>query len=381
MTSLISRFTLKDGYIHIKVTDEFLAFANLDFIHDDGEKTIKKGYTNIDFNKIRILKNKHSIPFYQYSLMVLGINNYYKSDKSNTEIYLDLNKLKSLLCKNLHSYNNTNLFKFKVLDKAVKEINEKTDINISYTAVKAADNKTIIGFNFTIQQNEIKQIIVNDIQEIKKETEITLNPSLDTTLVVYPMLVQELINIGVVAKKAVSMHKQDEQRLKAIFDEVQSKYADKKNDEKSRLVVSMFNNGVYPNFISPAEKSEQEQQIKIKQIEIKNQEQQYLQQEKQKLEKEIIKQNNREIFENEIAKENSQLSQIWKAITKAVELNIPTSQVRTWFNPAIAKIEANTLNIVLPNRFKLDFFKNNLLRYVNQALYNINVNINVKVSL
>jgi len=393
LTSLISRFTLKDGYIHIKITDEFQAFADLDFVHADGEKTIKKGYTVIDFNKIKLLKNKHSIPLYQYLLMIKGQNNYYKPNKSQTNTYIDLDKLKLLLCKDLHSYDNTNLFKFKVLDKAVKEINEKTDINISYTSIKAEDNKTIIGFNFDIKRlskeaKEQPSNLLNDIINIVKEPIKAVykaikpkeqNPVYENL----PELILQSKEWGYCnIKQLLDMYNGTEEKkyqISAIIAQISLDYADKTNNEKCKILSALIKRNAHANALA-IYNAKKEETLKKQQIE-KSEIERLQAEEKKQTEREIIKQNNREIFEQELKKEESQLARIWKAVSKTVELNIPIHQFKTWFNPAIANIKDNTLNILLPNRFKADFFKNKLLCYVYEALRNINSNLQVNLKV
>ncbi|MFM2344629.1 MAG: hypothetical protein RLZZ210_1240 [Pseudomonadota bacterium] len=384
-TTFISGASLSKKILNIEISKSLKSLIDLNHQHSSDAKTINYGFTSIDLNITSKLKSKYSLALYEYFLKEFKLNTRFQKSKNEYSFNLNLDFLYTFLCNKQSSYKNIDAFKRRILKPALEEINNKTDLKISFEDVKCEfNNKTITGFNFTIQQNEIKQIIVNDIQEIKKEDEIALNPSLDIDLSQYPKQIAEIATIGIKpASKLLSWYNEDKNRLLANWYEINTKYADKSNSEKARLMVYLWK--VKANYISPeeiqakekelAEKAKQEAEIKQIQIENKNQE------ENNKLQKTTIRQNNREIFENELKKEDSQLSQVWKAVTKAIELNIPIQQVKTWFTPAIAKIEADTLNIVLPNRFKLDFFKNNLLRYVNQALYNINVNINVKVSL
>ena len=444
LTSLITRFKLENGYIHIKITDEFRAFADLDFVHADGKKTINKGYTAIDLDITNRFKNKHSIPLYEYSLMKLNYNTSpkYIKDKSKTEEFISLETLKLLLCKDSKSYDNVNLFKYKVLNKAVAEINNKGDLDISYTDVKAHDNKTIIGFDLSIKAKELPlaNTSQNLMQKIIKSAKKTISNVTEAILdkaphEIVPQTVQEAVShvaedildkipykiisppvkqVLTTAKKAIADTVSSETlpqpiqqaldfgyrnkkqlmdmyngsidrkvQILAIIDEVSNNYTKQSNDEKCRLIAVLIQRNACYKSIAEIE---QEQLDKNTAREKKHKQEQeefekHIQHQQQKIQRETIQKNNREAFENELKKEDSQLAQIWKAITKAIELNIPNHQVRTWFSPAIAKIEDNTLNIMLPSFFKLDFFKKNLLKYVNQALYNLNINIDVKVSL
>lgn len=152
ITNLIGRFKLKDGIIHIKLTDEFLSL-----IH------VEKDYTKIDLNITKSFKSKHSSVLYEYYLMKLKYNTHYSKNKMFTTQKTEIETLRKLLCKNSKSYRNIDLFKRKILKPALEEINQKTDLEITYKDLKCEfNNKTINGFEFTINQNEIKQIQVSD---------------------------------------------------------------------------------------------------------------------------------------------------------------------------------------------------------------------------
>lgn len=62
-------------------------------------------------------------------------------------------------------YETMSNFKRVVLDVAIKQINDSTDINISYEQVK--QGKTIIGFTFTFKMKKSDKLIAKNLSEIK----------------------------------------------------------------------------------------------------------------------------------------------------------------------------------------------------------------------
>ena len=62
----------------------------------------------------------------------------------------ELNKFRDQLGVEDHEYKRMGNFKLRVLDLAVKEINEKSDIKVSYSQVKKG--RTITGFKFTVHE-------------------------------------------------------------------------------------------------------------------------------------------------------------------------------------------------------------------------------------
>ena len=67
----------------------------------------------------------------------------------NTPLF-ELNKFRDQLGIEDHEYKRMGNFKLRVLDLAVKEINEKSDIKVSYTQVKKG--RTITGFKFVVYE-------------------------------------------------------------------------------------------------------------------------------------------------------------------------------------------------------------------------------------
>ena len=81
----------------------------------------------------------------------------------NTPLF-DLDKFRNQLGVEDHEYKRMGNFKLRVLDLAVKEINEKSDIKVSYSQVKKG--RTITGFKFKVlakdKPKNVKQETVRD---------------------------------------------------------------------------------------------------------------------------------------------------------------------------------------------------------------------------
>lgn len=71
-----------------------------------------------------------------------------------------------------HEYSRMGNFKARVLDPAVKEINEKSGVEVEYT--QSTKGRTILGFAFTIKEKNVfkrKKITIQEALEISQEIE------------------------------------------------------------------------------------------------------------------------------------------------------------------------------------------------------------------
>lgn len=99
-------------------------------------------FTRYHLNKVSKFKSKYSIRLYELVVKWLSIG---KSD-----IY-EVNKLRSLLGVENTEYKTMSLFKVNVLDKAVKEIKDKSNhIDVSYIQLK--EGRNIVGFIFKVKE-------------------------------------------------------------------------------------------------------------------------------------------------------------------------------------------------------------------------------------
>lgn len=110
---------------------------------------IQEKYTKYPLSDISDLKLKHSLKFYEYIKSL-----------SFEEVEISIDKLKKRLDLGLDSYEKYAMFKIKVLDPVVNEINTKTSINIEYEPVK--DGRKIEKIKFFISKT----------QKLKKHSDI-----------------------------------------------------------------------------------------------------------------------------------------------------------------------------------------------------------------
>jgi len=117
---------------------------------------IQEKYTRYPLEDILNLKLKHSLKLYEY-LKSISFN----------ELIISLEKLKKRIDIPNESYDKYGIFKQKVLEPVLKEINEKTSINVKYEPIK--DGRKVVKIKFTIERKKIQK---NNLIEIitTKET-------------------------------------------------------------------------------------------------------------------------------------------------------------------------------------------------------------------
>lgn len=110
---------------------------------------LKKGqYTSFKLENILYLKSAHAIKLYQLLAQRKGLGNR----------VIELNEFRSLLgIENTKTYRSYGKIKEKILEISKREINEKTDLNISYSEIKKG--KKVESIKFEISEKETKKII------------------------------------------------------------------------------------------------------------------------------------------------------------------------------------------------------------------------------
>lgn len=108
---------------------------------------LKELFTSFKLNNAINLDSKYAIRIYQQT----------KSYSYKKEYYVSIDNLKNQLKLTQKSYQNYGTLKSRVIDVAVKEINQKTDINVSYEEVKKV--RKVIGLKFKIRNKQ--KVIVN----------------------------------------------------------------------------------------------------------------------------------------------------------------------------------------------------------------------------
>jgi Protein involved in initiation of plasmid replication len=106
---------------------------------------LKKNFTSYSLFYILGMKSKYSIRLYEIL----------KSYEYKNRARFDIDELKLMLCAT--NYTKWSDFKRYVIDSAIKEINEYTDINIEYSVSKKG--RKIQTLNFFIELKELKEML------------------------------------------------------------------------------------------------------------------------------------------------------------------------------------------------------------------------------
>jgi len=103
---------------------------------------LKESFTKYQLRYVMTLKSRYAVRLYE--LM--------KKNELLGHYYYDLSTLRDMLGVGDNELTKWSHFRTRALDKAVMEINSKTDLTITYAVRK--DNKKIIGVTFTITPND-----------------------------------------------------------------------------------------------------------------------------------------------------------------------------------------------------------------------------------
>lgn len=125
---------------------------------------LKNQFTSYRLSNILSLKSAYSIRLYEL------IKKWQHLGKWECSV----NHLKLHMGATTSTFDRYNLFKVRVLELAIKELNEKTDINISFEEIKKGRKIEIISFK--IYQNPEKELQIEDIkQKQPKQKKILIN--------------------------------------------------------------------------------------------------------------------------------------------------------------------------------------------------------------
>ena len=118
------------------------------------ERIIKpKMYSALNIVLIAGLRSSYSVILYEF------LRDYLSEIPSKHSIpFLTINQLKELMGININEYKLFQNFKVRVLDVAIKEINEKADISCNYKLIKmSGKGQKITGVQFYARKQEIKK--------------------------------------------------------------------------------------------------------------------------------------------------------------------------------------------------------------------------------
>jgi len=127
---------------------------------------LKENFTKYQLENVLSLSSFYAIRIYELCKQ-------YETIKERT---IEIKELKEILDIKAKSYSIYNRFKTKVLDIAEREINEKTDINISVEEIKTGRKVTSIKFIIKSKTKEVKKKnIEKEIEKKIKEQKKKLN--------------------------------------------------------------------------------------------------------------------------------------------------------------------------------------------------------------
>lgn len=128
------------GDVNIKLNDELMPYL----------LQLKNNYTQYRLLYTLTMKGKYSIRIYEL------FRSYLYAGNKKTEKIFEIDRFMRLLGmeeKTIETYQkNITMFKQKVIDKAIEEINERTDIKVKYEFRK--EKKRVIEIKFFISDNE-----------------------------------------------------------------------------------------------------------------------------------------------------------------------------------------------------------------------------------
>ena len=122
------------GFIEVIFTTKVVAFIS----------ELERRFTSYDISQVAHLKNRYAIRLYESLIQYRGTG----------KLNISLNDLRLRLGVDDDEYYQMSMFKKRVLDLAITQINEHTDITVKYDQVKTG--RQITGFTFTFKQKASK---------------------------------------------------------------------------------------------------------------------------------------------------------------------------------------------------------------------------------
>ncbi len=139
-------------------------YAEIEFPSAIRKSLYPEIYGRINLGILNNLTSKYSIPLYE---LLTDYKNIFR-------LRISIGILKNLLNVSPEKYKHFNLFREKVIDVAVTEINEKTDLEISYSLEKSGRSYSYIIFDIKSKDNKIEtstQILLKNYKISKSNIE------------------------------------------------------------------------------------------------------------------------------------------------------------------------------------------------------------------
>lgn len=145
---------------------------------------LEKRFTSYDISQVAHLKNRYAIRLYESLIQYRGTG----------KLNISLNDLRLRLGLLENEYYQMAMFKVRVLDLAINQINEHTDIKASYEQHK--EGRTITGFTFTFKQKPNK-VTAKQLERDKNTGDLfSIDGLSDKQIAVFSRKLSELPELG-----------------------------------------------------------------------------------------------------------------------------------------------------------------------------------------
>ncbi|OBX82991.1 replication initiation protein RepM [Moraxella nonliquefaciens] len=195
---------------------------------------LERHFTSYNLEQVAGLNSKYAIRLYEIVIA-------WKSNGKTNQIGLE--QLRDRLGVFDDEYQRMELFKRKVLDKSVAEINEKTEINLSYKQHK--NGRKIVGFTFTVKQKSKPKKLKTQEQERDPKTPDIFDNLTDKEREIIAQKNAYADQIGAteqhrqnLIKKALEQHRQAEQSEQERKQREKAERLAQEQQDKERLELA-----------------------------------------------------------------------------------------------------------------------------------------------
>lgn len=195
---------------------------------------LERHFTSYNLEQVAGLNSKYAIRLYEIVIAC-------KSNGKTNQIGLE--QLRDRLGVFDDEYQRMELFKRKVLDKSVAEINEKTEINLSYEQHK--QGRKIVGFTFTVKQKSKPKKLKTQEQERDPKTPDIFDNLTDKEREIIAQKNAYADQIGAteqhrqnLIKKALEQHRQAEQSEQERKQREKAERLAQEQQDKERLELA-----------------------------------------------------------------------------------------------------------------------------------------------
>ena len=168
-------YAINSSYVKIKFTDDVMPLIT----------NLERHFTSYQLEQVKDLTSIYSIRLYELLI----------SWKKTKKVELSLADLRLKLGIEPNEYKAMNNFKAKVLDLAVTQINQHTDITVKYGQVK--QGRTITGFTFTFKQKAKDKATAQQIKRDDTTGDLfSIDGMSDKQIAVFSKKLAELPELG-----------------------------------------------------------------------------------------------------------------------------------------------------------------------------------------